>query len=159
MVVNGYEIKPGANLTGAYLRNANLISAYLRGAYLRNANLISAYLRCADLRGANLISADLRNADLRGANLRNANLRNADLGGANLRNADLRGANLDLSCLPLWCGSFDAKIDQRFVWQIVCHLTRFDTRHLKAKEIKELFEALKPYKNEFCRYREGVSQI
>lgn len=47
MIINGYEIKP-------------------------NANLSDANLSRADLRGANLSDADLRRADLRGANLRGA---------------------------------------------------------------------------------------
>jgi hypothetical protein len=62
--VNGYEIKPCADL------------------------------RCANLRGANLCGANLCDADLRGADLHNANLHGANLHGANLRGADLRGADL-----------------------------------------------------------------
>jgi len=54
MNINGYEIKVGADLQSADLRNA-------------------------DLQGANLQSADLRNADLQGANLRNADLRSVNL--------------------------------------------------------------------------------
>jgi hypothetical protein len=69
MQVNGYKIKPFANLRNANLRNANLRNANLRNANLRNANL--SY--------ANLSYADLSGADLSGANLRNANLRNANL--------------------------------------------------------------------------------
>ena len=58
-VVNGYEIKPGANL-----RNADLMGANLRDADLRNADLMDANLRDADLRNADLMDANLRNADL-----------------------------------------------------------------------------------------------
>ena len=47
MKVNGYKIKPGANLEGADLRDANLSDANLSGA-----NLISADLRGAKLTGA-----------------------------------------------------------------------------------------------------------
>jgi hypothetical protein len=54
MNVNGYVIKPKADL---------------RGADLREADLRGADLRWADLRGANLWEADLRGADLRGADL------------------------------------------------------------------------------------------
>jgi hypothetical protein len=72
--VNGYAIKPGANLRGANLFGANLRGAYLIGADLRGANLIGA-----NLRGAYLIGADLRGADLIGANLREASLRGASL--------------------------------------------------------------------------------
>ena len=48
-VVNGYEIKPDANLRGANLRGANL-----RGANLRGADLTGADLWDADLWGATL---------------------------------------------------------------------------------------------------------
>lgn len=57
--VNGYEIKPeadlrGANLSGADLRGANLHLADLSGANLCRANLHLVNLRGADLRGADL---------------------------------------------------------------------------------------------------------
>ena len=73
--------------------------------------------------------ADLRNADLCGANLRNANLcgadlRDADLCDANLRDADLRGADIDFSCWPLWCGSFDVIVDRRIAAQLAYHFCR-----------------------------------
>jgi len=62
----------GADLGGAYLRDADLRDADLRGAYLRGANLWGAdlwgaYLRGANLRGANLWGAYLRDADLKAA--------------------------------------------------------------------------------------------
>ena len=61
MKVNGYEIKPSANLQGANLR-----SAYLEGVNLRDANLRSAYLWGVNLQGANLNGADLEFADVTG---------------------------------------------------------------------------------------------
>ena len=82
-------IESGADLRGAYLRDADLRGADLRGAYLRDADL-----RDADLCGAFLRFADLRDADLRGAYLRDADLCGAYLRGAYLRGADLRGADL-----------------------------------------------------------------
>lgn len=66
---------------------------------------------------ADLQGADLRNADLQGANLQSANLRSADLQGANLQ-----GADLDFSCLPLWCGSLLANMDDRQVKQLLYHI-------------------------------------
>ena len=99
------------NTTWMNLHNANLRGANLRDADLRGANLC----------GANLRGADLRDADLRDANLRGANLRYADLRGANLCDADLRGANLDFSCLPLWCGGLQMKIDARIAAQLCYH--------------------------------------
>lgn len=64
MIVNGYEIKQGANL------------------------------HCADLRGADLCHADLCHADLSGANLNEANLSGADLSGAYLRNTNLTNTKM-----------------------------------------------------------------
>ena len=65
--------------------------------------------------------ADLSGADLSGADLSGADLRRADLSGADLRRADLSGANLDYSCLPLWCGSLTANMDDRQVKQLLYH--------------------------------------
>ena len=116
MKINGYEIKPWANLWGANLKGANLQDADFWGANLRDANLRGANLRGADLRGA-----DLQDANLRGANLWGADLRGANLRGANLQNANLRGANLDFSCWPLWCGSQNVKIDENQAKQLLAH--------------------------------------
>jgi hypothetical protein len=90
MAIRGYEIKPYANLRGAYLRGADLIGANLRGANLRGA----------DLYGANLYGAYLYGANLYGANLYGANLRGACLIGADLYGANLRGAGLTNTKLP-----------------------------------------------------------
>ena len=91
MQVNGYEIKPGANLEGAYLRYANL-----KGANLNGANLRGLDLRGAKLKGANLEGAELMRANLIGADLYSADLRGANLIGANLKDANLEGAKMDL---------------------------------------------------------------
>ena len=60
----------------------------LEKAVQAGADLTGAYLRGADLSGANLYDADLSGADLSGANLYGAYLRGADLSGANLYGAD-----------------------------------------------------------------------
>ena len=91
--------------------------ADLQGADLRNADLQDADLRRADLRSANLQDADLQDADLRRADLRIADLQRADLRSANLQDADL-----DFSCLPLWCGSLLANMDDRQVKQLLYHI-------------------------------------
>ena len=62
--VNGLEIKPLANLSGADLCWANLREADLRGANLSGADLCWANLSGAILCGANLSGSDLREADL-----------------------------------------------------------------------------------------------
>ncbi len=62
--VNGYVIKPGANLTLGDLSGVNLT-----GANLNKANLSNAKLWRANLTGANLVGANLTKANLTGANL------------------------------------------------------------------------------------------
>jgi hypothetical protein len=89
MKVNGYEIKPGADLSGADLYGANLMGANLYGVNLRGANLYGA-----NLYGVNLYGANLRGADLRGVNLYGVNLYGVNLYGVNLYDANLSGANL-----------------------------------------------------------------
>ena len=86
-VVNGYLIKPGANLA-----EANLSRALIPLANLREANLRGANLRGANIQWGDLIGADLRGADLRGALLGGTWLGAAKLHGADLRGAWLRGA-------------------------------------------------------------------
>ena len=111
MIINGYEIKQGANLTNADLRGADLRVADLTGVHLTNANLRGADLRNANLRDAYLMEADLTNADLTNANLTNADLRNA-----NLTNANLMGVNLRYTL----CGNNkEIKTLQLGKWQIV----------------------------------------
>ena len=99
----------------------------------------------ADLRWADLREANLRGADLQGADLRWANLR-----GANLRGADLRWADLDFSALPLWCGLFDLKCDQRMFAQVAYHLCRMDV----PDELHVYQDALRDIARKFHRFDE-----
>jgi len=130
-----------ADLWGADLWSADLRGADLWGANLRSANLWGANLRGADLRSADLWSADLRSANLRGANLRSANL----------WSADLRGADLDFSAWPLWCGSFDVKVDKRIAAQLAYHFCRVIC---DDDEVKAAQQALIPLANQFHRVGE-----
>ena len=61
-------------------------------------------------------------ANLSRADLRRANLSGVNLSRANLSEADLRRANLDFSCLPLWCGGLDFKIDEKIAKQLMYHV-------------------------------------
>ena len=98
-----------ANLTGAYLADANLNLTRLDEANLCRANLYGANLFGANLFGANLTEAHLRKADLAeamlargnlaGVSLASANLELAVLTEANLRGANLAGANLSWTLL------------------------------------------------------------
>ena len=60
--------------------------------------------------------------DLSRADLSRADLSGADLSRANLSRANLSGANLDFSCLPLWCGGLNLKVDKRLACQLTYHL-------------------------------------
>jgi hypothetical protein len=112
---------------------------------------VKANLRSADLTYADLTSADLRFADLRFANLRFADLTSANLKSANLTFADLRSANLDFSCFPLWCGSFDIKIDKKIAAQIAYHFCRLKC---DDAEVLEAQQAIKKLANQFHRVKE-----
>jgi len=115
-----------------------------------------ANLRGANLQGAELREADLRGADLRGANLWGANLQGADLRGADLWGADLRRANLDFSCFPLWCGSFDIKDDGKLTKQLLGHIARLN---ITDKELKEWVNKIpKKYTNDICK-RHNIEEV
>lgn len=57
---------PDADLSGAYLRDANLEKANLSGCDLSEATLAMAKLNGANLSGASITAADLSYADLKG---------------------------------------------------------------------------------------------
>ena len=149
-----------ADLSCAYLSDANLSDADLSCAYLRGADLRGAYLSRADLRGADLSGANLSDANLSGANLSDANLscaylrgadlRGADLSRADLRGADLSGANLDdhIVCLDrigsakrrttynatkdiVWCGCFTGTFDE---WVAKIRTTYPDKKNVYRRE-------------------------
>lgn len=81
--------------------------------------------------------ADLSYYDLNGIDLSYNNLSGINLSGCNLRGCDLRGANLDYSVLPLWCGSFDIKVDKRIAQQIAYHFCRLDCDDPEYQKVKE----------------------
>ncbi len=120
----------GADLRGAYLRDADLSGAYLSGADVRDADLSGAYLSGADLRGAYLRDADLSGAYLSGADVRDADLSGADLSGADLRGAYLRGADLSGAYLS----GADVRSFKADFWAIL---------HTAQAEIPALILALK----------------
>jgi hypothetical protein len=83
-----------ANVSEAVFRNAKLLHAILILADLTRANLLQADLCGADLTSAKLVGAGLAGADLTGARLAGANFTGADLTRANLTRANLTAANL-----------------------------------------------------------------
>ena len=89
-------------------------------------------------------------ADLRGANLRDADLRGANLRYANLRDVDLRYANLYNTCLPLWCGGLNWKLDRLQMAQLFYHICSMDC---EDEEVKEKQRGLFAIANEFAESR------
>ena len=122
VLINGYMVGPGAdlsnaNLTGANLTDVNLIGAILTGANLTNVNFTGVNFTGVNLTGANLTGANLLNTNLTGVILTgviSGNIvgtplsiptgyiiqsgyiigRGVNLTDANLTNAKLTGANL-----------------------------------------------------------------
>ncbi len=90
---------PMVNLTGADMRNTDMMGAMLRRADLSDCRLNPIHFYRADLREAAFVGSLMNGANLRGADCRQANFSNADmdrviLSDANLSGANLRGANL-----------------------------------------------------------------
>ena len=112
-----------------------------------------ANLQEADLRRANLQDADLQDADLRRADLRRADLRRANLQGANLQGANLQGANLFNTCLPLWCGGLNIKLDRLQMAQLAYHFCSMDC---EDDEIKGLQKYLYKFANKFADSRDDL---
>jgi hypothetical protein len=138
-----------ADLSNANLSNANLSEANLSEADLSKANLSEAYLYMANLSKADLSEANLSKANLSKANLSKADLSEANLYMADLSKANLSKANLDFSCWPLWCGSLNAKVDQRIINQLAYHLAALPDCP------KELKKVLAKYANKFHRVTTG----
>ena len=84
------------------------------------------------------------------ANLQEADLQGADLQEANLQGADLQGANLFNTCLPLWCGGLNIKLDRLQMAQLAYHFCSMDC---EDDEIKDLQKSLYQLANEFADSR------
>ena len=74
----------------------------------------------------------------------------ADLRGANLRDVDLRYANLYNTCLPLWCGGLNWKLDRLQMAQLFYHICSMDC---EDEEVKEKQRGLFAIANEFAESR------
>lgn len=92
--INGYEIRPHADLIGADLRYADLKGENLYDVLLSRANLYGADLSGADLSYAYLDNANLAHANLNGANLYHTNLHQAHLKLADLTSSNVTASNL-----------------------------------------------------------------
>lgn len=161
-----------ADLQSVNLRSADLIYVNLCHSDLRGINLSHTKLKCVNLSHADLKGADLSHADLKGVNLIHANLEDADLSYANLEGADLSHANLegadliqtnlkdvdlDYSCLPLFCGSLKAQMDDRQAIQLLYHtLSIVKNSNNVSEELKEklLTDCNLEIANKFHRVKE-----
>lgn len=90
----GHERHGSADLARADLSDADLTGVVWPQATLAGATMRSATLADATLAGSDLTGADLRLVAARGARLPKALLFQADCTGIDLRDADLRGARL-----------------------------------------------------------------
>ncbi len=90
-----YARIPQVNLSGADIRDSDLMGAMLAKANLEGCFLNPCHMYHANLTQANLTRARMNGANLRGANLSGANLSDADLDRAILSDANLTGANLE----------------------------------------------------------------
>jgi uncharacterized protein YjbI with pentapeptide repeats len=84
----------GANLSETKLIEADLTGAFLENAELRQTDLSEANLTKADLRGASLNETKLLRANLTGANLTGAQLVSVILNETNLTDANLSNASI-----------------------------------------------------------------
>ena len=98
--LSGIDLRDSISFSRTALRNADLSEAWLLQADLSEAELRKADLSEAWLLQANLSEAKLRKADLSGADLYTAYLLEAELREANLSETELPGANL--SKAKLW---------------------------------------------------------
>lgn len=138
----------GMGLENADFSSANLYRASFRSSRLRNANFSNA----------NLGESDFSHAFLVKANFSNAYLYHTNLIGANLEQANLVGVRFDYSSFPLWCGSFDMKVDDRLIFQLIAHITRLNISSC-SRDTKKVVKSLDKWKNKFCEYRLDIEEI
>ena len=99
-VYSGTNLAPGVDISNANLSCAYLIEADLSGANLSGANFSDTHLEDADLSNANLSGIDLSTSSIHfGTDLSEANLSNSNLTGANLYNTALESTNFSNAVL------------------------------------------------------------
>ena len=77
----------------------------------------------------------------------------ANLRGDDLRGANLQGANLFNTCLPLWCGGLNIKLDRLQMAQLAYHFCSMDC---EDDEIKGLQKYLYKFANKFADSRDDL---
>lgn len=81
-------------------------------------------------------------ANLTVANLAGAYLTRANLAGADLTWADLAGADLDYSAWPLWCGTYNVKVDKAIAAQLAMHFCWLDCDDPEVKAAQDAVKSL-----------------
>ena len=83
-----------------------------------------------------------------------------DLIRADLSDANLIRADLDMSCLPLWCGSLRMKTDSRLRVQVAFHFASLIANCEDATdEEKKIYNDILNYVNKFHRDVERLQPI
>ena len=91
---------------------------------------------------ADLTNADLTRADLTRANLTSAKLTRANLTDADLTRANLTGADIGFSSWPLWCGTYNVKVDKNIAAQIAMHLCWLNCADEEVKAAQDAVKKL-----------------
>jgi len=139
VVISGFSMAPGVDLSGASLGSLDLHGVNLEGADLSNAMLISVNLAGANLKNANLSNAILNFADITGANLSGANLTGVLANGAKLTGSNLEGANLtnaDLTQVQMSRTNMkNANLTNAKMWSTTVDLAEMDGANLKGADV------------------------
>lgn len=119
----------GVDLSGVVLKGADLQHTDFSYAKMQGADLSGADAQCAKFNYANMSNANLSRANLCYTEMKYADMSNANLNGANLRYVDLKltnlnNADLDYSAFPLWVGSLDVHVDDKFTIQLLYRVIR-----------------------------------
>ena len=144
-------------------RGANLSDSHKNDGKFRHCLFHDAKLRQVWAERCIFLNSDFTRADLRGGKFKqshfnNAYLNKAILNGAGFQGADFDGVKLDFAAWPLECGSFQVKADDRLVCQLIAHLTRLDLQNCTPR-VRDMVENIRPWANEFCRYRDDVLEV
>ena len=89
----------GADLQGANLERAILVTTNFKDANLKGANLTYSRLNLANFRNANLSESNLSGSILLGSDFSSANLYKANLSSTNMSNANFKDSNLENASL------------------------------------------------------------
>lgn len=98
----------------------------LSGTSLQKLCLQEVNFKNSILKNVDFQDSDMQRTVLSEVDAQNSNFCGVDFFGTDFQRADFRGVNMDHSCWPLWCGSFDVKVDKRIAAQLAYHFCRLD---------------------------------